>query len=122
MAVSATDWPQLEQPRIPARAGGTVQCKLMEYGVTVRERAKEERRQRILNAAENLIRESGSVSFSMRELAVHAEMSHFTSYNLIGGKGAVLYTLLHRSIDRIMSLPSSVDPQSDPLQYILKNG
>src|SRR3546814_6445094 len=69
-----------------------------------------------------LIRELGTVEFSMRELAARAHISHYTSYNLIGNKGTVLYTLLHRAIDRITNLPSQADPNFDPLSYAFDMG
>src|SRR3546814_5859426 len=47
---------------------------------------------------------------------------HYTSYNLIGNKGTVLYTLLHRAIDRITNLPSQADPNFDPLSYAFDMG
>src|SRR3546814_3294407 len=90
--------------------------------LVVREQNKEERRSRILGAAEKLIRELGTVEFSMRELAARAHISHYTSYNLIGNKGTVLYTLLHRAIDRITNLPSQADPNFDPLSYAFDMG
>src|SRR3546814_9616473 len=77
---------------------------------------------RILGAAEKLIRELGTVEFSMRELAARAHISHYTSYNLIGNKVTVLYTLLHSAIDRITNLPSQADPNFDPLSYAFDMG
>src|SRR3546814_19837623 len=85
--------------------------------LVVRGQNKEERRSRILGAAEKLIRELGTVEISMRELAARAHISHYTSYNLIGNKGTVLYTLLHRAIDRITNLPRQADPNFDHLSY-----
>src|SRR3546814_18943755 len=82
--------------------------------LVVREQNKGERRSRILGAAEKLIRELGTVELSMRELAARAHISHYTSYNLIGNKVTVLYTLLHRAIDSRTNLPSQAAPNSDP--------
>ena len=90
--------------------------------LALRERSKEERRRRILDAAENLIRELGTVEFSMRDLAVRAHISHYTSYNLIGSKGTILYTLLHRSIDRVTNLAGQPDPDIDPIGYAFDMG
>src|SRR3546814_3693325 len=90
--------------------------------LVVREQNKGERRSRILGAAENLMRELVTVYFSMRQLAARAHISHYTSYNLIGNKGKVLYTLLHRAIDRITNLPSQADPNFDPLSYAFDMG
>jgi AcrR family transcriptional regulator len=59
----------------------------------LREKRKLERRERILTAAQQLIRETGSVGLSMRSLADRAEVSLATPYNLFGSKGAVLAEL-----------------------------
>ena len=59
----------------------------------LRERRKLERRERILAAAQELIRATGSLGLSMRALALKAEVSLATPYNLFGSKGAVLHAL-----------------------------
>lgn len=56
--------------------------------------AKEERRQRIVDAARTLIRESGDAGVSMRAIAARAEVSHATPYNLFGSKRAIIMALL----------------------------
>lgn len=81
-----------------------------------REKQKERRRQLILDAAEALIREDASVSFSMPILAERAGLSPRTTYNLIGSKATVLYILLHRCIDKIVT--NFPDPQEE--QDLLK--
>lgn len=89
-----------------------------------REQAKEGRRQAILNAAESLIEESGNTDFSMKQLAERAGISTFTTYNLIGQKGEVLYTLLERSLDDIDALAMmharKIDPREQPLEYVFE--
>lgn len=66
---------------------------------------REARRSALLNAAEVLIRESGSTDFSMAALAARAGFSSQTTpYNLFGTKAGVLYALLNRSADRIFEL------------------
>lgn len=89
-----------------------------------REQAKEGRRQAILNAAEGLIEESGNTDFSMKQLAERAGISTFTTYNLIGQKGEVLYTLLERSLDDIDALAMmqarKIDPREQPLEYVFE--
>ena len=67
----------------------------------VREENKEARRQRTLNAAAALIRQTGSTDFSMVTLATQAKLCPATPYNLFGSKGAILYALLNRSLDEI---------------------
>ena len=72
--------------------------------MSLREKQKNERRQRILDAAEKLIRASANSDFAMRQLAVEAEVSPATPFNLFGSKEGLLYALLARSLDRIMSV------------------
>jgi len=60
-----------------------------------------DRRGKILEAAETLIRRSGSIDFSMQDLASEAGFSLATSYNLIGTKSTVLYWLLNRSVEQL---------------------
>src|SRR3546814_20026196 len=45
-----------------------------------------------------------------------------TLFRSFGNKGTVLYTLLHRDIDRITILPSQADPNFDPLSYAFDMG
>lgn len=59
-----------------------------------REAGKEERRQRIIHAARDLIRETGDAGLSMRALAQRAEVSPATPYNLFGSKRAIVLALL----------------------------
>lgn len=76
----------------------------MREGVAVlRELQRTERRQRILDAAEALVRETGGTSFTMVQLARRAKMSEPTLYNLFGTKGAILYALLNGALDELAS-------------------
>ncbi len=79
----------------------------------LREKRKLERRERILAAAQELIRETGSVGLSMRALARKAEVSLATPYNLFGSKGAVLAELglaVLKKLERKMEELRSHDP------------
>jgi len=67
--------------------------------VSRRERGKDERRARILDAAEALIRAEGAVAFSMRTLADESGLSLATPFNLFGSKAAVLVALIDRALD-----------------------
>ena len=67
----------------------------------LREKQMAERRRRILDAAEALIRQTGGTSFPMLALAERAEVSPTTPYNLFGSKAGVLYALLNRTMDQI---------------------
>lgn len=64
-----------------------------------REQAKAERRQKIMSAARDMIRETGDMNLSMRELARRAEVSVATSYNLFGSKRAVVMAVLEDERD-----------------------
>jgi len=55
-----------------------------------REEAKSERRERIVRAARELIRETGDAGLSMRALAQRAGVSLTTPYNLFGSKRAIV--------------------------------
>ena len=64
-----------------------------------REQAKAERREKIMRAARDMIRETGDMNLSMRELAKRAEVSVATSYNLFGSKRAVVMAVLEDERD-----------------------
>ena len=66
--------------------------------VSRREQAKEERRERILDEAEALIRARGDAQFSMRELADASALAFATPFNLFESKERLLATLLFRRI------------------------
>lgn len=59
-----------------------------------REAGKEARRRRIIQAAQAMIRETGSTGLSMRALADRAGVSLATPYNLFGSRGAVVLAVL----------------------------
>lgn len=61
---------------------------------TRREAGKDERRRRIIQAAREMIRETGSTGLSMRALAARAGVSLATPYNLFGSRGAVILAVL----------------------------
>jgi len=59
-------------------------------------------RQRVLDAAERLLRE-GKAEFSMRELASEAGVSFATPFNQFGSKPAIMHALSGRRIDSMMT-------------------
>jgi AcrR family transcriptional regulator len=82
-----------------------------------REAGKAERRQRIIHAARELIRETGNAGLSMRVLAARAGVSLATPYNLFGSKRAIVLAVLEdvrEFHDRFSHLSVS-----DPLERIL---
>ncbi len=83
-----------------------------------RAQQKENRREAILGAAEALVRETGSTEFSVGTLALRANVSVATLYNLIGSKGTILYALLNRTMDQFEAAtasPKSNDPYEQAL-------
>jgi len=59
-----------------------------------REAGKAERRRAIIQAARELIRETGNAGLSMRALAARAGVSLATPYNLFGSKRAIVVAML----------------------------
>jgi len=59
-----------------------------------REAGKADRRKRIVDAARDLIRETGDTGLSMRALAARANVSLATPYNLFGSKRAIVMAVL----------------------------
>jgi AcrR family transcriptional regulator len=84
----------------------------------LRERRKLERRERILAAAQELIRTKGIVGLSMRALARKAEVSLATPYNLFGSKGAVLHALRLTVLEKLQYEMDQLRSQ-DPLEDLL---
>lgn len=84
----------------------------------VRQQKKEGRRDAILSAAEALVRETGSTDFSVGTLALRAEVSVATLYNLIGSKGTILYALLNRTMDQLEAATQGQRP-ADPYDQAL---
>ena len=77
-----------------------------------REAGKAARRRQIIQAARDLIRETGNGGLSMRRLAARAGVSYATPYNLFGSKRAIVMAVLQDvrdSQDRFSHL-SIVDP------------
>src|SRR6185295_15437479 len=78
---------------------GIVLVRAMAAGLGRREQAKAERRLRIINAARDLIRETGDTNLSMRTIAKRAKVSLATPYNLFGSKRAVVLAVLEDERD-----------------------
>ena len=75
-----------------------------------REAGKAERRARIIQAARDLIRDTGDAGLSMRALAARAGVSLATPYNLFGSKRAIVMAVLQdvrEFIDRVSNLPAA---------------
>jgi AcrR family transcriptional regulator len=77
-----------------------------------REAGKAERRRRIIQAARDMIRETGDAGLSMRGLAARAGVSLATPYNLFGSKRAIVVAVLQdvREFQERFSLLRIDDP------------
>ena len=82
---------------------------------SVRESAKNERRQRILGAARVILRELGHQELSIRTLAVRANVTTPTIYNLIGSKQEILLALADQTLKEL-ELAHHVSTTVDPIE------
>ena len=84
-----------------------------------REAGKQKRRDAILAAAEDLLREHGGVDFSMRALAKRADVAFVTPFNLFGSKGGVIAALFEQKLDAQHGrlLPDMAEG-SDPIERV----
>lgn len=85
-----------------------------------RDQKKDANRERILAAAEQMIRERGNTDFSMGDIAASAGLAVASLYNLVGTKPAILFTLLNNSIDRIIELSMHVPHIEDVCQRLIE--
>ncbi|HSV71480.1 MAG TPA: TetR/AcrR family transcriptional regulator [Methylibium sp.] len=91
--------------------------------MSLRERQSAARRQKMLDAAEALIRQTGGTEFSMRALADAAEVSPATPYNIFGSKEGLLFALLERSLEVFRQkalLFSARDPFEQAIEAVEK--
>src|SRR5437867_496729 len=85
--------PSPDSKSVHAKSAGDV--------MSLRERNKEKRKSQIIASAERLVLRGKSTDFSMHELAQEAGTSVKTTYNLIGSKSTVLYSILSKALDKI---------------------
>lgn len=78
---------------------------------------REQARQRILDAAEHLLRQ-GNAEFSMRDLAAEADVSFATPFNQFGSKLAIMHALSGRRIDSMEALLTSGCPAGDAIDRV----
>ncbi len=69
-------------------------------------------RQRVIDAAERLLRE-GNADFSMRDLAAEAGVSFATPFNQFGSKAAIMHALSGRRIDLMEARYVAALPSGD---------
>ena len=75
-------------------------------------------RQRVIDAAERLLRE-GEADFSMRDLAAKAGVSFATPFNQFGSKAAIMQALSTRRIDTMEARFAAAPPLTDTTDRVL---
>lgn len=85
--------------------------------MSLREKNKQARRERILDAAARLLVREGAEGLTMRELASAAGVAEMTPYNLFGSKAEIVATLFENEIERIVARSFSEMP-SDPVERL----
>lgn len=75
-------------------------------------------RQRVLDAAERLLRR-GKADFSMRDLAAEAGVSFATPFNQFGSKAALMHALSERRIDAMARRFAEMSPPADAAGRVL---
>lgn len=75
-------------------------------------------RQRVLDAAETLLRQ-GKAEFSMRDLAAQAQVSFATPFNHFGSKAAIMQALSARRIEEMMARYHAASPAGDARNRVL---
>ena len=89
---------------------------------TLRERKKEQRRQRIMDAAMELFQDQGFTATSMEQIAERAEVGVGTVYNYFQNKNALLLDMVQQEHARGMAPVNKViaSPPADPVNGVLK--
>jgi AcrR family transcriptional regulator len=77
-------------------------------GASQRDRAKSERRTRIVEATCELLREVGIEAFTMKMVAARADVSLSTVYNLFDSKAAVLAKIFDQDLNHFEALVQQV--------------
>jgi len=75
-------------------------------------------RQRVIDAAERLLRD-GKADFSMRDLAAEAGVSFATPFNQFGSKAAIMQTLSTRRIDTMEIRFAAAPPLTDTAARVM---
>lgn len=83
--------------------------------MTLHEQNKQRNRDRILAAAETILRTEGLEHLSMRYLAEVAGVSLRTPYNLFGSKTTILAELLTRTLDTVLPAQPAAGPMGSLL-------
>lgn len=86
--------------------------------MSLHEQNKQRNRDRILAAAETILREEGLDRLSMRYLAEYAGVSLRTPYNLFGSKTAILAELLTRTLETVLPARFGTGPMGTLLAFL----
>lgn len=81
--------------------------------------AREARRRNIVDAAHELVRETGGAGFSMLDLARRAGVSPATPYNLLGSKSEVLRRVIADEFERFAARLAQLPPLP-PFAHLLR--
>ena len=92
----------------------------MERAMSKREESKEDRRRKILSAAETLLRAGDGADFSMRELAKEAGVSFATPFNLFENKAGILIALMGKQVARNREDLEKVTQSESPLENLFQ--
>jgi AcrR family transcriptional regulator len=76
-------------------------------------------REKVLDAAERLLRADPGATFSMRDLAVEAEVSFATPFNQYGSKAAIAQALSARRITQMIGRLAAAKPAGDAVERTL---
>jgi AcrR family transcriptional regulator len=88
------------------------------FPVTLHEQNKQRNRDRILAAADTILRDEGLQRLSMRHLAEVAGVSLRTPYNLFGSKTAILAELLTHTLDTVVPAQTATGPMGTLLGFL----
>lgn len=86
---------------------------------SAREQKRIMTRERMLDAAERLLRADGDAAFSMRDLAAEAGVSFATPFNHFGSKAAIAQALSARRIDLMRARFLRTEPSGDAIERVL---
>jgi AcrR family transcriptional regulator len=87
--------------------------------MNVQKRQTSERLERILDAAREIVRETGGVGFTMKDVADRAKVAPATVFNLLGNKDGLFYALLSRLLDDLfIGVRRYKSP--DPLEHAIE--
>ena len=83
----------------------------------LREKNKQARRRRILDAATKLLQKGGAEALTMRDLARASKVSEMTPYNLFGSKGGIVAALFEDAVGRVVARSFDEMP-ADPIERL----